>query len=117
MKFQLASSALLLSVLAASSHSADAAEPTDGHAVFDKWCGICHAPGPFKGGTAALQVKYQGKLPAELEQRTDLVPDVIKLFVRQGNKSMPSFRKTEISDAQLAAIVAYLTRNNVKPTK
>ncbi len=112
MKFQLASCTLLLSVLVASSHSAGAAEQADGHAVFDKWCGICHAPGPFHGGTAGLQAKYQGKVPAELEQRTDLSPEAITVFVRHGNRSMPSFRKTEISDAQLAAVVAYLTRNN-----
>ncbi len=117
MKFQLHSYALLLSGLVASSHSANAAEQqANGQAVFDKWCGICHAPGPFHGGTAGLQAKYQGKVPAELEQRTDLSPEAITAFVRHGNRSMPSFRKTEISDAQLSAVVAYLTRNNnVKP--
>jgi (+)-pinoresinol hydroxylase len=36
----------------------------------------------------------------------------VKLFVRQGITIMPFFRKTEISDAQLDAIAAYLTRNN-----
>jgi hypothetical protein len=37
---------------------------------------------------------------------------MIKQFVRHGVLFMPMFRKTEISDAELDAICAYLTRNN-----
>jgi len=47
-----------------------------------------------------------------LEERTDLTAPVIKTFVRHGVLFMPTFRKTEISDADLDAIAAYLTRNN-----
>jgi mono/diheme cytochrome c family protein len=36
----------------------------------------------------------------------------VKTFVRNGVSIMPFFRKTEISDADLDAIAAYLTRNN-----
>jgi hypothetical protein len=32
--------------------------------------------------------------------------------VRQGVSFMPQFRKTEISDEELTALAAYLTRNN-----
>ncbi|RPI60853.1 MAG: cytochrome c, partial [Lysobacterales bacterium] len=46
------------------------------------------------------------------EQRTDLVPDFVKAIVRQGVSFMPQFRKTEISDADLEALAAYLARNN-----
>jgi hypothetical protein len=56
----------------------------------------------------ALQRKYQGRLPAVLEQRTDLVPVYIQVVVRHGMSFMPSFRKTEISDADLALVAAYL---------
>lgn len=56
----------------------------------------------------ALQRKYQGQIPALLEQRSDLTPEYVGLVVRQGISFMPSFRKTEISDADLALLSAYL---------
>jgi mono/diheme cytochrome c family protein len=78
-----------------------------GRKTFDKWCGDCHstAGGP---GSVALQRKYRGVLPAVLEQRSDLRPDYVTLAVRHGVSFMPSFRKTEISDADLALVAAYL---------
>jgi len=48
--------------------------------------------------------------PALLADRTDLAPDYIKLIVRHGVSVMPPFRKTELSDAELDDVVAYLTR-------
>jgi (+)-pinoresinol hydroxylase len=102
---------------------AQTASETNGKAVFDKWCTPCHgavAPsrGPFGGnalpGTSTLAVKYKGKLPAVLEQRTDLTPALIKTVVRQGLHGMPITRKTEVSDAELEDVVAYLTRNRKK---
>jgi mono/diheme cytochrome c family protein len=90
-------------------HSAPAPEPARvaGRETFDKWCSDCHgtAAGP---GSLALQRKYKGALPAVLEQRSDLRPDYVKLVVRHGVSFMPSFRKTEISDADLALVAAYL---------
>jgi (+)-pinoresinol hydroxylase len=91
---------------------ASAAEPT-GRPVFQKWCAPCHAPGPNHPGTTALEVLYNNTRPGALEQRTDLTDTVIRLAVRQGTFSMPFFRKTEISDADLDAITRYL----VKPAK
>lgn len=92
-----------------SAHSAPPAEPARiaGRKIFDKWCGDCHstAGGP---GSLALQRKYRGVIPAVLEQRSDLRPDYITLVVRQGVSFMPSFRKTEIGDADLALVAAYL---------
>jgi (+)-pinoresinol hydroxylase len=92
-----------------SAHSAPPADPARvaGRKTFDKWCGDCHstAGGP---GSVALQRKYQGVLPAVLEQRSDLRPDYITLVVRHGVSFMPSFRKTEIGDADLALVAAYL---------
>jgi mono/diheme cytochrome c family protein len=96
---------------------------TDGKAVFDKWCAPCHGPVAPKNvmfgsgnlaGTSALAVKYKGKLPAVLEQRTDLTPALIKTVVRHGLFGMPITRKTEVSDAELEDVVAYLTRNRKK---
>jgi mono/diheme cytochrome c family protein len=56
----------------------------------------------------ALQRKYQGSLPAILEQRSSLPPASVKVVVRHGISFMPSFRKTEISDAELALVADYL---------
>jgi hypothetical protein len=39
----------------------------------------------------------------------------VALFVRQGVLSMPPFRKTEITDAELAAVSEYVARKFVKP--
>jgi hypothetical protein len=56
----------------------------------------------------ALQRKYQGAVPAVLEQRSNLPADLVRVAVRQGMSFMPTFRKTEISDADLALVAAYL---------
>ena len=81
-----------------------------GHDVFDKWCAPCHGAGPGKPATAALAFKYKGAKPALLEQRTDLTPDVVKYMVRHGVYTMPAARKTEISDDDLDALAAYLSK-------
>jgi cytochrome c5 len=99
-----------------------------GHAVFARWCEGCHARGtpvqsnPAPGnyslvgrvwaGTYALQQRYGGRLPAALEDRTDLSPEFIRSTVRNGLNIMPGTRKTEVSDDELDALIAYLTRNN-----
>jgi mono/diheme cytochrome c family protein len=82
-----------------------------GAAVFNNWCGACHARGPQNApGTTSLQFKYQGSVPAALEDRRDLTAEVVKTFVRNGVATMAPFRKTEVSDADLDALAAYLTR-------
>jgi (+)-pinoresinol hydroxylase len=81
-----------------------------GHVVYQKWCFPCHGTGVGKPGTASLAAR--GQKPAVLEERTDLTAAMIKTFVRHGVLYMPMFRKTEVSDSDLDAIVAYLTRNN-----
>jgi mono/diheme cytochrome c family protein len=83
-----------------------------GYVQFQNSCAICHASGPAHPGTRALAYKYRGKEPGPLEQRTDLAPDFIKYTVRHGVSVMPVFRKTELSDADLDAIVAYLTHKH-----
>lgn len=114
---------LLVSFTAAIAHPALAQTPPseqNGKAVFGKWCTPCHGgEAPKTGmfatgalpGTLALGLKYQGKVPAVLEQRTDLTPALIKTVVRHGLYGMPITRKTEVSDAELEDVVAYLTRN------
>jgi mono/diheme cytochrome c family protein len=108
-------SALAASVTASAQESAE--QVARGQELFDYWCATCHGPGigndgaPYLPGEAALRAKYQGALPALLQERTDMTPEVVKHYVRSGITIMPFFRKTEISDAELNAIASYLTRN------
>ena len=89
---------------------ADAQDASHGRQVFDKWCAPCHGSGLAKPATAALAFKYKGEKPALLEERTDLTPDIVKSMVRTGVYTMPPFRKTEISDAELDGLAAYLAK-------
>ena len=83
-----------------------------GEAVYEYWCNACHGPEMLKPGTAALAIKYQGALPAALTERTDMVPEFVEQMVRQGISMMPFFRPTEVSDADLDAVAAFLTDNS-----
>lgn len=86
------------------------ADTPRGYVEYQNSCAVCHGPMPERPGTRALAAKYKGALPAMLEERRDLSPELIRAIVRNGVTVMPQFRKTELSDAQLDAIVAYLTR-------
>ena len=97
-------------LVAFSVRAEDAATIGQGDAVFQKWCAPCHGSGADRPGTVALQALYHGSKPAALEDRTDLSSEIIKTFVRHGVSIMAPFRKTEVSDADLAAVTAYLTR-------
>jgi mono/diheme cytochrome c family protein len=92
------------------------AERSAGKKIYDKWCSDCHSTqtGP---GSMALQRKYHGDPPAILQQRHDLTPDYVSLAVRHGVSFMPSFRKTEISDADLALLGAYLAPPQEPPSQ
>ena len=87
-----------------------------GKKLFERTCAPCHGQGPgddgakLLPGTAALEARYGGATPAALERRRDLTPEVIHYFVRNGSGAMPMFRKTEITDAEIAAIAAYLKK-------
>jgi (+)-pinoresinol hydroxylase len=83
-----------------------------GRQVYDKWCTPCHGAGEGKPGTIAAAALYKGAKPAVLVERTDLTAAGIKTAVRNGVFVMPRFRKTEVTDADLDAIVSYLTRSS-----
>lgn len=87
-----------------------------GRPLFQQKCQPCHGTEPSDAGhamlpgTDALRIKYRGALPAALEQRRDLTPEAIKVYVRRGSWSMPPFRKTELSDTDIADIAAYIAK-------
>ena len=80
-----------LSLTAGGAAGQDAALVQRGAAVFEKWCAPCHADGPgvdgrkLLPGTSSLALKYKGEKPALLDQRTDLTPELVRFFVRQGD--------------------------------
>lgn len=98
---------LMALVLPAAAFAADQTPAERGHEVYQKWCTSCHGTGLGKPGTAAATA-HGVKTPV-LEERQDLTQKTIETAVRKGVDIMPRFRKTEITDADLAAIVAYLT--------
>ncbi len=106
--------AILWVAATASANAQDASAVQRGNIKFQRTCAPCHGAGPGNDGRAALpgtdalQLKYKGTLPALLEARTDLTADVLKVYVRRGSWSMPPFRKTELTDAEIKDIAAYL---------
>lgn len=88
-----------------------------GKAVFQHWCAPCHGPGPGHPGTQALEARYQGAVPAALAERPNLPPEFVSAIVRNGLSIMPFFRKTEISDADLRDLGAYLARDTAGKDK
>lgn len=83
------------------------AQEQQGKQLYHRTCIYCHGPGVW--GTNRL-AKRLDKDHALLENRTDLSADGIRAIVRSGVGSMPPLRKTELSDADVDAIAAYLTR-------
>jgi len=82
-----------------------------GKAVFQKWCSTCHGPYPYLSGTAALTEKYKGtNVNPVLERRANIPAALIRSTVRNGIYVMPPFRKSEVSDEELDAVVGYLTK-------
>lgn len=81
-----------------------------GQQVFARWCWACHGPGIDKPGSNALMGKYQRPGPQALDQGQPIEPGMTRYFVRHGISVMPPFRKTEISDAELDDLAAYLAR-------
>lgn len=92
----------------------DDAQVQRGAAVYQYWCATCHSAGRGNPGTMALTAKYKDRqpaVPAVLTERTDLTPQSVRFFVRQGVSVMAPFRKTEITDAELGAMSVFLTQN------
>ena len=93
-----------------------------GRTVFEHQCAPCHGAGhgtdgaPVLPAVAALQRRYGGDPSPLLELRPDIEADYVRLFVRNGVGAMPAFRKSELTDAQVDQIAAYL-RATAKASK
>ena len=107
--------AISVMVLAAASPgtSAEMTRP-DGKTAFDAACRPCH--GPVGPGTYMLERRV-GKDHALLTERDDLTGDYIRAVVRNGLNGMLAYRKTEVTDAELDAIIGYLTHASDKDTQ
>jgi mono/diheme cytochrome c family protein len=101
----------------------DAASVARGKAKFEHSCAPCHGTGvgddgrAMLPGTDALRIKYQGSLPALLEQRTDLNAEAIRTFVRRGTWSMPPFRPTEVTERDIQDIASYLRQSSAAASR
>jgi (+)-pinoresinol hydroxylase len=99
-------------------HAQDSDAVQRGEAKYAHSCTPCHGRGlgddgrEMLPGTAALQIKYAGEIPAVLEDRPGLTAEVIRVFVRNGSWSMPPFRPTELTDAEIEDIAAYLAESS-----
>jgi len=113
----LAGTLAALALTAAGAQEADDAAAERGAAVYRTVCAHCHDPLPegaaieMLPGPESLALKYRGALSPYITERPDLASvEVLRMFLRNGSGSMPPFRKTEISDEDIAAIAAYFAR-------
>jgi mono/diheme cytochrome c family protein len=82
----------------------------DGQRAFEVHCGYCHLAGGMGTNLLTKQRIALGEGPemALLSNRTDLTPDYVSQVVRQGKNAMPPQTRVDITDAELAAVSAYL---------
>jgi mono/diheme cytochrome c family protein len=106
--------AVSLLACAGAAHGADA-PGNAGRAVYERWCSHCHDPGVQHPGTNALTVKYKGAKSGVIREWKDLTPELVRFWVRNGISVMAPFRKTEIDDAQLAALAQFLSQGAEAP--
>lgn len=107
----------LLGLLLNTAFAQDAESLARGKTKFQHSCEPCHGRGvgddgrQMLPGTDALRIKYNGSLPPALEDRRDLTAEVLTTYVRKGSWSMPPFRKTELTDAEIVDVAAYLAQS------
>lgn len=74
-------------------------------------CAACHANNGFAVQTLRARLGDAGAL---ITGRDDLDDDYIRAAVRAGVGAMPPMSKAEVSDAELDAIIAELTRERAR---
>lgn len=99
----------MIIVLIVMIHPLRAEEVATGERVFQQWCIHCH--GEDNSGPGTLRLAWdRGMERSLLTERDDLDGEYIRVVVRRGLDEMPSFRITEISEAELNALVDFLSR-------
>ena len=97
----------MLVAFAALTVPATGAELT-GKEVFDHYCSYCHGS---KDGPGTMQLaRTRGKDQALLAERTNLTPAYVEYVVRHGIRSMPPFAPSDLTEAKLKALVAFLAK-------
>lgn len=91
------------------------AKEVRGQQVYEHWCVACHGYGAARPGTDSM--RRHGFDPPHLTERSDITPELTRLAVRNGMLFMPWFRKTEISDAALEDLAAYLATAHLNDKK
>jgi mono/diheme cytochrome c family protein len=87
--------------------AAPAPDPASGAGLFASHCGICH----FQMGPGTIMLgRRLGPEHALLAERTDLDPDYVKHVVREGIGGMPPQTRVDLTNVQLDAVAAWLTR-------
>ena len=79
----------------------------EGERLFLRRCGVCHLEGGM--GTQILARRVPAN-QAKLQDRIGLTPDFVIRTARDGMGAMPRITRVEATDAELAAIAAYLSR-------
>jgi mono/diheme cytochrome c family protein len=92
----------------------DRTSRTPSERLYVEKCSMCHRQ--MGMGTVILARRMDPKL-ARLEARDDLTTDYITAAARMGIGNMPRISRGEVSDAQLAQIARYLTKNKAETSK
>jgi mono/diheme cytochrome c family protein len=79
----------------------------DGERMFMRRCGVCHLEGGM--GTMVLARRLPPE-QAKLQDRRDLQRELVVAAVREGIGSMPRLTRVDVTDPELDAIAAFLTR-------
>lgn len=84
----------------------------NGETLFSNRCGACHLAGGMGTNLLTKQRMMAGESPEKglLANRKDLNADYVKSVVRMGKVAMPRLSRTEVTDAELDAIAAYLAK-------
>lgn len=101
--------ATIIIVLSVMIHPLRAEDVVLGEQVFQQWCIHCHGEDNSSPGTLRLAWD-RGVDKSLLTERDDLDRVYIQTIVRRGLDEMPSFRITEISEAELNALAEFLGR-------
>ena len=101
--------ATVIIVLSVMIHPLRAEDVVLGERVFQQWCIHCH--GEDNSGPGTLRLAWdKGEDKSLLTERDDLNREYVRVVVRRGLDEMPSFRITEISEAELDALAEFLGR-------